>query len=165
MKKLLIILAVAMVLPLVANAQKLGYVNYQEIIEQMPEVKVVSAQLDTLTKQYENEFLKMRQEYENKIKEYQANVETMPESIKEVRASEIGELQQRIEMFQQTAQTDLQNKQRTLMEPVLKKLKEAIEAVGKANNYTYIFDASAMLYTAPDADDVKPLVKAQLGIK
>ena len=165
MKKLFIILSLAMVLPVVANAQKIGFVNYQEIVSQMPELKAVEAQMDTLTQQYEGEFLKMRQELENKYKEYQANAETMPESIKEVRASEIGELQQRIEMFQQTAQTDLQNKQRSLMEPVINKLKEAISAVGKDNGYTYIFDATAMLYTGNDADDVQPLVKAKLGLK
>lgn len=159
------IVSVAMLLPMFTFAQKFGHVNYQEIIEQMPELAVVQAQIDTLTKQYENQFLMMRQEYENKIKEYQAGVETMPESIKEVRASEIGELQQRIEMFQQSAQSDLQNKQRTLMEPILTKLKEAIETVGKENGYTYIFDGSVMLYTSPDADDVKPLVRAKLGLK
>ncbi len=165
MKKLLVILSVSMLLPMLTFAQKFGHVNSQELIQQMPEVKVVSAKLDTITKQYEDEFLKMRQEYENKIKEYQANVDKMAASIREMRESEIADLGQRIELFQQTVQSDLQKQQRTMMEPIFKKFNEALEAVGKENNFTYIFDSAAMLYISDSAEDVQPLVKAKLGIK
>ena len=154
-----------MLLPMSSFAQKLGHINSRELIQLMPEVKAVSAKLDTITKQYEEEFLKMRQEYESKIKEYQANVDNMAQSIREMRESEIADLGQRIELFNQTAQQDLQKQQNTLMEPIFKKFNDALEAVGKENGYTYIFDSAAMLYISENADDVQPLVKVKLGIK
>jgi len=165
MKKVLVILSVCMLLPMSSFAQKLGHINSRELIQLMPEVKAVSAKLDTITKQYEEEFLKMRQEYESKIKEYQANVDNMAQSIREMRESEIADLGQRIELFNQTAQQDLQKQQNTLMEPIFKKFNDALEAVGKENGYTYIFDSAAMLYISENADDVQPLVKVKLGIK
>lgn len=165
MKKVLVILSVCMLLPMSSFAQKLGHINSRELIQLMPEVKAVSAKLDTITKQYEEEFLKMRQEYESKLKEYQANVDNMAQSIREMRESEIADLGQRIELFNQTAQQDLQKQQNTLMEPIFKKFNDALEAVGKENGYTYIFDSAAMLYISENADDVQPLVKVKLGIK
>ena len=53
MKKSLVIIAVLLV-SMVANAQKFGYVNTQELFMLMPELKDVQARMDSLNKQYEN---------------------------------------------------------------------------------------------------------------
>ena len=53
MKKSLVILAVLLV-SIVANAQKFGYVNTQELFMLMPELKDVQVRMDSLNKQYEN---------------------------------------------------------------------------------------------------------------
>lgn len=165
MKRILLILSVAIVLPIVAQAQQIAYINYQEVMEVMPELKVVQSKIDTLTQQYEGEFLKMRQEYENKVKEFQDGEKTMPESIKEMKYREIMDLQQRIELFQQNIQQELQTKQREYMAPVLEKLKKAIEEVGKENNYLYILDSNAILYLDENnAVNAKDLVKKKLGL-
>ena len=165
MKRILLILSVAIVLPIVAQAQQIAYINYQEVMEVMPELKVVQSKIDTLTQQYEGEFLKMRQEYENKVKEFQDGEKTMPESIKEMKYREIMDLQQRIELFQQNIQQELQTKQREFMAPVLEKLKKAIEEVGKENKYLYILDSNAILYLdETNAVNAKEQVKKKLGL-
>ena len=51
MKKILVILA--LVLPMMASAQKYGHVNTAELFQLMPELKDVTARLDSLNKQYE----------------------------------------------------------------------------------------------------------------
>ncbi|MBR3566182.1 MAG: OmpH family outer membrane protein [Paludibacteraceae bacterium] len=165
MKRILLILSVAIVLPIAVQAQQIAYINYQEVMEVMPELKVVQSKIDTLTQQYEGEFLKMRQEYDNKVKEFQDGEKTMPESIKEMKYREIMDLQQRIELFQQNIQQELQTKQREYMAPVLEKLKKAIEEVGKENNYLYILDSNAILYLdETNAVNAKDLVKKKLGL-
>lgn len=165
MKRILFILSVAIVLPIAVQAQQIAYINYQEVMEVMPELKVVQSKIDTLTQQYEGEFLKMRQEYDNKVKEFQDGEKTMPESIKEMKYREIMDLQQRIELFQQNIQQELQAKQREYMAPVLEKLKKAIEEVGKENNYLYILDSNAILYLdETNAVNAKDLVKKKLGL-
>ena len=165
MKRILFILSVAIVLPIAVQAQQIAYINYQEVMEVMPELKAVQSKIDTLTQQYEGEFLKMRQEYENKVKEFQDGEKTMPESIKEMKYREIMDLQQRIELFQQNIQQELQTKQREYMAPVLEKLKKAIEEVGKENNYLYILDSNAILYLdETNAVNAKEQVKKKLGL-
>ena len=47
------------------------------------------------------------------------------------------------------------------------KAQNAIEAVAKANGFTYIFDISAggIVYFSDNSIDVLPLVKKELGIE
>ena len=145
---------------------KFGHVNSQEILMAMPEFKTIQLTLDTLQTQWENEMVKMREEYLTKIQEFQDKQATMPESIKQARQSEIADLEQRIATFQQTASADLQQRHQELLTPVIEKIRKAIEEVGNENAFTYIFDLSAqsIIYQSPKSNDVTPLVKKKLGI-
>ena len=69
MKK--IILMLAMVLPMLASAQKLGHINSQELLAAMPELKDVQAKLDTLAGQYETQFANMQEEFNKKVAAFQ----------------------------------------------------------------------------------------------
>mgnify|MGYP002855302579 CR=1 FL=1 len=163
MKK--IIVTLALILPLAVSAQKFGHINSQDIFQQMPERTVVQQKMDTLMSQYESQMVNMQEEINKKITDYQQNQATMADAIKQIRGQEIEELKQRYELFVQTAQQDLQKKQQEFLTPIYEKMQKAVKAVGDANSYTYIFDAGAMTYISPDADDVTPLVKKELGIK
>ena len=146
---------------------KLGHINSQEILSLMPERAEIEKTLSDLQTQWENELVKMREEYYAKIKEFQDKQATMPESIKQARQSEIVEIEQRINTFNQTASSDLQKKQQELFAPVIDKVKKAINEVGAENNYTYIFDLStqSIVYQSPKSNDVTALVKKKLGLK
>lgn len=153
--------------PMLAMAQdKFGHANSQEILMAMPELSTIEKTLDDLQNEWENTLVKMREEYFAKIKDFQDKQATMPESIKSARQSEIIELEQRITTFQQTASSDLQQKQQELLTPVIEKIKKAIGEVGAENNYTYIFDlaAQSIIYQSPKANDITDLVKKKLGI-
>lgn len=163
MKK--IILAFALMLPMAINAQKFGHVNTQELFTQMPEVAAVKLQMDTIQTQYENQLSMMSEEYQKKIQDYQAQEATMADAIKQIRQQELQEMQQRIQLFYQTAEQDIQKKQQELLAPVHEKMSKAIQAVGQKEGYTYIFDSAAMVYIAETAIDAMPAVKKELGIK
>lgn len=163
MKKFIITLA--LILPMAVSAQKIGHINPQEIFQAMPERVQVQNKLDTLASQYENQIATMQEEINKKYTEFQQTQADQPEAIKQVRIQELTELQQRYELFVQTAQQDIQRKQQELLAPVYERIQKAIKAVGDANGYTYVLDVTAAAYVSPDADDVTPLVKKELGIK
>lgn len=166
-KKIALVLLFALPLSLMAQDLKLGHVNSQEILSLMPERTEIEKKISDLQGQWESELVKMREEYNAKIKEYQEKQATMPESIKQARQSEIAELEQRITTFQQTAYTDLQKKQQELFAPVLEKVKKTIAAVAVEGNYTYVFDIAAqtIVYQSPKSNDITGLVKKKLGLK
>lgn len=164
MKKSLVILVVLLI-SLAANAQKFGYVNTQELFMQMPELKDVQARMDSLNKQYENLLMTMQEEYQKKLQDYQQKQNTLPDAMRQIQEEELYSMQQRLQTTYQTAQQDVEQKRGEYLKPINERMTKAIQEVGAANNYTYIFDAAAAVYIAQDADNVMPLVKAKLGIK
>jgi len=167
LKKIALVLLCALPISLMAQEAKLGHVNSQEILSLMPERATIEKTIADLQTQWESELVKMREEYNSKIKEYTAKQATMPESIKTARQAEIGEIEQRITTFNQTASTDLDKKNRELFNPVVEKVKKAINEVALENKYTYIFDLSAqsIIYQSPTSNDITPLVKKKLALK
>ncbi len=163
MKKIIIILALAM--PMLVSAQKLGYVNTNELFAQMPEIAKVKLQMDTIQSQCENQLMMMQEELQKKLKDYQAQVPTMPDAVRQIREQELQEMDSRIKDFLRTAEEDIAKKQQELLAPIQEKMIKAIKAVGDREGYTYIFDSAAMVYIAPTAEDVMPSVKKELKIK
>lgn len=166
-KKIVIAALCCMPLAMVAQSFKFGTVNSAEVIAVMPERAAAEQQLQDLTKKYEDEFVKVQEDFQNKYKEFQALGDTVPETIKTRRLQEIQESQQRIESFRSMAQEDIAKKQEELFVPIQQKLMEAIQAVGEEGKYTYIFDMTypVVLYQGVGNEDVTALVKAKLGIK
>ena len=68
--------------------------------------------------------------------------------------------------YEQEVIMKVQEKRQALLEPILKRVDEAIQAVGKENGYQMIFDTSqinAILFVK-ESDDVAALVKKKLGM-
>ena len=163
MKKLILMLALA--LPMLATAQKIGHINSQEIMAIMPETKQMSLKLDSLQTSYENQLANMQEEFNKKLTEFQQQQATMTAGVKEFRQQELAEMEQRMQMFYQTVQKDLQAKQVEYLQPVQNKLLEAINKVAAAQGCTYVVDRTAVLYVGADALDLTSAVRAELGIK
>ena len=163
MKK--IIIAMMLALPMISSAQKFGHINTQELFAQMPEVAQVKLKMDTINAQYESQLTSMQEEFQKKLQDYQSQEATMADAVKQIRQQELQEMQQRIQLFYQTAEQDIQKKQQELLAPVHEKMSKAIKAVGEREGYTYIFDSAAMVHIGTDATDATPAVKKELGIK
>ncbi len=150
---------------MVASAQKFGHINTTELFTQMPEMAQVKLKMDTIQSQYETQISMMQEEIQKKYQEYQQQQATMPDAIKQVREQEIQDMQQRLQLFYQNAEQDIQKKQQELVAPLHEKMSKAIQAVGEKLGFTYIFESAAMVYIAPTAADVTADVKKELGMK
>lgn len=163
------IIAVLCCLPLLAAAQEFGYVNRAEIFQAMPETAEAMKKLDNLAKNYEDELLIMQEEYQKKGSEFVAQRDSLPESIRIRRMTDIQDLEQRIQNFYQDSQEHIQRQQQELIIPINDKLAKAVQAVGGELNMVYIFDISSnmgLMYWSPSkCKDVTPMVRAKLGLK
>lgn len=148
------------------TAQKLGHINGQKLVEHMPEYKTAYDDLNTYKQQYEEALKKMQTEYEGMITEYQKSEQTgsTPKVILEQKVRDIETKRQGILDFQEQASADVQNEEQRKLEPILNKAKDAIEAVAKAHNYTYVFDASSGTLLYMGGEDVTKLVCTHMGI-
>ncbi len=160
-----IILIAIVALSTSLSAQKLGHINSNELLLAMPERNSVETQIKQYAQELETQLTTMSNEYQAKVQDYQAKEATMTDAIKQDKIKEITNLETRITEFQKTAQQDLQNKEESLLKPIIDKAKKAIEDVAKENNYTYIFDSGVgVLLYQKDSDDIMPLVKKKLGL-
>jgi outer membrane protein len=169
LKKILLVALIAAPLCLSAQSLKFGTVNSQEIFNVMPEKATAEATLKAASDKYETEYKNLQTEFQKKVTDYQAleKDEKTPKTIKDRRLQELQDENQKIQTFQQTASTDIQKQQETLLAPITDKLQKAIQAVGVEGGYTFIYDLSvpAIVYNGTGAEDVSAKVKAKLGIK
>ena len=149
-----------------AQTLKFGHINSTQLLGMMPETKVADSTLQKFGSSLESQLKTMTNEYQSKISDFRANEATMAEPVKDAKAREINDLEQRIQEFQESAQQSLQKKKEDIYTPIIKKAEDAIQGVAKDNGYSYIFDTSVgvVLY-AQDSDDIMPMVKAKLGLK
>ena len=145
---------------------KLGHINSNELMQIMPGRDSAQTALQKEVEDLQAEMEAMKKEYETRVNEYMAKRDQLSELIRKTKESDLQAMGARIEEFQQNAQKLLEERQETLLKPIIDRAKKAIEEVGKENGYTYIFDAGvgAVLYSQ-DSDDIMPLVKKKLGLK
>jgi outer membrane protein len=152
-----------------AEAQnlKFGHINVQELLSLMPERDSAELRLKAYGKDLSEQIDQLQVEYNNKVQNYLQKKDSFTPAIREMREKEIGELEQRIQEFQQTAQQDFQRMQGELMRPVIEKADAAIKKIGKANGFIYVFDISTggVIYFSETSTDIMPLVKKELNIK
>jgi outer membrane protein len=142
----LALLAVLGLITFISHAQtattKVGYADVDYIFSQMPESKQIDSE--------------------------QANINNMIDAVRANTERELVQMQQNIEKLQQDAQTTVQTKQTTLMDPVFKKVGKAIEDVAKENSFTFILSQQiggldVILY-GDEKMDVSDLVLKKLGV-
>ncbi|HMQ62446.1 MAG TPA: OmpH family outer membrane protein [Flavilitoribacter sp.] len=148
-----------------AQAQKFGYVNSADILASLPEVKQADASLDALQKQLQKKGQGMVDQLQQDYLAVQQKVERGDLSPKQ-QEEEAGKLKNReaeISKFEQDMMKQLQDKRNELLEPIYKKVNDAIAAVAKENGYQFIFEKSVLLYFE-ETQDVSSMVKSKLGI-
>ena len=167
MLKKIALLVVLFALPLGAMAQKFAHMNSQEVIVVMPEYTKAQADLDAMSKKYQQEMERTQLEFNKKVQEFQQQADSLPRNIAERRQKELQEMAQRQEEFQQEAYQSMQKAQQEALAPIYKKLDDAIQAVGKAEGVVYIFDLARtpIPYVGAESGYVTTKVKTQLGIK
>ena len=151
---------------LAVNAQKFGHITSEQLLQAMPEYDSAQLKVQDLRAEYDLEIERIQVEINKKIEEFNQTEATMSDLIKEAKASEIQEMQVRLQNFAQTAQQDLQQQSMQFIQPVMDMARKAIDEVAKEQGLIYVFDLSQgnPVYTSEESVDMLPLVKAKLGL-
>ena len=139
-----------------AQEQKIGYVDTDYILSQMSEYEGIQQQLSSISSEWNSELQEMEQEIEQLKEEYQSKEILFTDEMKEKRKQEIqNKIDQRQQYLNQKfgEQGEYFQKQKELLEPIQRKVFEAINAVAEEQNFDFIFDRaqdSKMLYGAEE---------------
>lgn len=172
-KSLFLVFAVAGIF-LFSDSQaqvKLGYVDSETILKQLPEAQRVQTELEGLQKLYldtiqtrETDLKSKAEVFKTKYDEAQAKVESGAiKSDAEMKAiqEEMGSMQQEIQMlsenldiYKQNIQNTLLQRQAELFKPVKEKITKTIEDVAKSMKINFVFDKAdgTLLYGDKEFD-------------
>ena len=129
LKKIALVMLLALPMGVFAQNLKFGHINAQEIITVMPEFTKAQNDIQTLEKQLTAELQRTQEEFNKKYQEFQQAMakDSLPANIAERRQKELQDMMQRQEQFQQDAQQQMQKAQTDAMAPIYKKLDDAIK--------------------------------------
>jgi outer membrane protein len=146
----------------VSNAQaKIAHVDVSEIMTKLPAMLEAQKQLDKLSQTYQADYKTMGDEYQAKLKKYDAEASTVTDALNAERQKEVADMEKRIQDFGQTAQKELQSKESDLMKPIEEKVKLAIQKVGKAKGFQYVLNSAGLLLS--DGPNLTADIKKELG--
>ena len=170
LKKIALVMLLALPMGVFAQNLKFGHINAQEIITVMPEFTKAQNDIQTLEKRLTAELQRTQEEFNKKYQEFQQAIakDSLPPNIAERRQKELQDMMQRQEQFQQDAQQQMAKAQNDAMAPIYQKLDNAIKAVGAAEGVIYIFDlarTSIPYVNESQSINLTSKVKANLGIK
>lgn len=121
---------------------KVAHINTQDLIKSMPEMNTAQAEMDKLGKTYEADIQSMVTEYQNKMKQYEAESGNKTDEENQKRIVEVQTMQQNIQQYQGQAQQEMQKKEIDLLKPITEKAKAAILKVARAQGFDYVLDST-----------------------
>jgi outer membrane protein len=176
MKKLLNISMLLTLLSLTATnlqAQKFGHLNSANILAFMPGVKESDVALkeyqDSLVTVGEDKAAQLKKDFDEFMVEY--NQGNVPPIRAQQKQEEFQKREQELVQYEQVIYNNVNQRREELLAPLIDKLQDAINEVGKEGGYNFVFETgasasgfSALLF-APEADDISELVKSKLGMQ
>src|ERR1700751_2105069 len=157
-KKTVLIIAGFFMMAGVAIAQKIGYVDTEYILNQIPEYKAAKSELDKTSGDWQKEIETKYAEIDKLYKAYQAEQILLTDDLKKKRENEIINREKEAKDLQKQrfgVDGDLFKKRMELVKPVQDKVYNAVKAVAEKGGIAIIFDKASdmmMLYANPKYD-------------
>ena len=177
--RIAVILFLSIVLNLQAQAQsnnselKIGYVNPQSILANMPEMRAVQQRLQNFTARKQQELSTLEQEFQTQVAEYQQKVGVISAEAQQQEEARLGQLQQGLLQAQEVAEQELAQRRDELVGPLLEQIGSAIEAVAQKQGLSYVLNTTTssgdmiILYASEDFRakfDITQSVMEELGM-
>lgn len=150
-------------------AQDIAHVDTQAVLEAMPQYKKAETDLEALGKKHQVKIEEMDAALKQLETSFQADIKgkSQEEAVKIVadkKYQEKGqELQQQMVAYRQAAQEDMVNKEKALLDPIEKRVMDAISSVAAKKGIKYVLPAGVTIYKNGGYDLFND-VKKELGL-
>ncbi len=165
MKNIILVLAILITGTSLHAQTKVGTIDADFILQQMPEMVQVQEDMKTYNTELQENLQSTVKNYEELIAAYQAAVDTLTEEAKQNKEDEIIALENEIKNFRQKASVLMQIRNNELTQPLYMKIDEAMKAIIAEQGYTQILNTSANgLAYSDEKYDITDAVMKKLGI-
>ena len=147
---------------------KLGYVNFEYILEFLPDLKAAQSEIYSFGNQLKKHIAAKTEDLNKKEEAFKKDRKTMNESVRKQQELEIQRLKTSLRQFQEESSEKFTSKQNDLLGPIYGKVQNAITQVSKDHGYTFVLNASLggmlLLFHADEEHDISDRVLRKLGI-
>ena len=141
------------------NAQlKLGYVDSDTIMKQLPDAQDAQKKLDAIIKEWQEELSKMEKDWKAKYDDYDKRKLILSEQKRVEIEKELVTMEDQVSKYRQDkfgVKGELFQKQEEFMKPIQNRIFTVIQQIAKDKDYDFIFDRSGdimFLYAKEEFD-------------
>ena len=153
MKKIVLSIIAIVFCSYVSIAQKIGYVDTDYILSNIPEYKAAQTEIDKISVDWQKEIEAKYAEIDKLYKIYQAESVLLTDDMKKKRENEIINKEKEVKELQKQrfgVDGELFNKRMELVKPIQDKVYNAVKQVAEKSGLAFIFDKAgqvSMLYS------------------
>lgn len=149
--------------------QKVGYVDSDYILKQVPEYATVQQNLDRLAADWNAEMTRLQREIDDAFQEYQSRELLYTADERKDKQEEIIQKEEELEQYRVRhfgPEGELFKQQEQLMRPIQERILEAVEEVATNDGYDYVLDksGSTLFLFYRDQYDLSVRVLEEMGI-
>ncbi|WP_232798485.1 OmpH family outer membrane protein [Salinibacter altiplanensis] len=149
--------------------QKIGYIDSQIILEELPEYATVQQKLDQLEQEWRTEIQNQEETVQALRDEYRARELLYTDQERRKKRAEIQKAQEKVDQLRQRyfgPDGQLYARQQELMRPIQKRILDATEEIATEEGYDYVFDKSekVLFMYAREEHNLNSRVLRALGI-
>lgn len=161
MKRNIVLLFLALCLGFTVSASaqelKIGYVDPSAILNKMPDMAAVQKKMQNYGENLQQAYADSEAAFRRKVQAFQQKSAVISDAAKKAEQKQLQQEQQNLLQLQSTMKQKAQQKQAELMNPILTKVQNAINKVGKEMGLTYVLNTMTssgsyiILYASPSA--------------
>lgn len=152
-----------------AQNQKIGFINSDEIMQNMPEYSGVEQRLDLMSESWRQEIRELEEEIEELREDFEAREVLFTDEVREERLQEIEAKDRELDQLIESRfgpEGEYFTRQKELLEPIQRQIYEALNRVADRDDFDFVFDRaqdSRMLF-AREQWNLTEDVMVELGL-
>lgn len=126
-----------------AQDQRIGFIDSDIIMQNMPEYSGIEQRLNLLSDNWQNDIREMESEIEELERDFEAREILFTDEVRQQRLTEIENLKQQRDRFVEDKfgpRGEYFRTQQDLLEPIQRQIFDALTRVATRNNYDFVFD-------------------------
>ena len=169
MKKFLIISILLITASISFGQLKIGYIDSDAIMDNLPDVQDARQKLDILIQEWQTELTKLETDWKTKYDDYEKRKLIMTDQTRSETEAALVQLETQIAQYREKkfgTNGELFQKQDELMKPVQNKIFVALKEIAEQEDYDYVFDRSGdiMILFAKEKYDLTPQVLEKINL-
>lgn len=134
------------------DSPSIAYIDSQVVMQQVPGAREAEREFTEIMQEYEGELQAMGQEIDQLVTELQEQYEQLtPEQIEE-REEEIRQKELEYNLRVEELEGEAQERRAELLDPILRRMSEAIEEIRQERELEMVFDAASQAILAANPD-------------